>query len=981
MFTAYHAKYYAHALTQRHRGTSVDRLSQSMFDASVDLNPHQIEAALFALQNPLQEGVLLADEVGLGKTIEAALVLCQLWAERKRRQLIISPASLRQQWAREIVEKFAMPTLVLDSATLKQHQAGDTLDTLEHLAGKYVLIMSYAFARRLHMELMSIPWDIVVMDEAHKVRNAHRASNITGQKLLEALAGRKKLLLSATPLQNSLLELYGLGLFLDEHLFGDRLSFTQQFMHSTGDLDALQERIQHYVHRTLRKDVLEYIRYTKRQTITQPFEPTTEEQALYKRINAFLLREDSFALPQQQRHLVSLLIRKLLASSAHAVIGTLQGIRERLQTAYDAHELSLPDIPTDAWIEDDDLVADYTSDEFFDEEDTRLSDHPFASEDASAPSKDQPPLPKTPQEQRAQLKDEIEELDAIIEQARALTHDSKAAALQNALAMGFERMRDLGARQKAIIFTESRRTQEHLLRLLEENGYRGKTVGFSGSNTSPQATEIYNAWKREHEHTDHFTGSRQIDQRTALIEHFKKDDGTGADIMVATEAAAEGVNLQFCSLVINYDLPWNPQRIEQRIGRCHRYGQKYDVVVINFLNNRNLADRRVLELLTEKFQLFDGVFGASDEVLGRIESGIDFEKRIAQIYDTCRQAEEIDDAFNTLQTELEDAIQERMEDAHAKILESFDEHVHDRLKLRLDEANERLDILSRWFWGITRYALHEHAVFDADAFAFTLLNSPLPNVPTGRYQFIRGALQPELHAHAYRLNHPLGEWVVEQALNAPTPIKTLTFNYAKYPQRISDVARLQGTSGWLSVSLVQIESYDTTEALILSAITDDGQTLDQQACENLLRVESKGKPSIAYEPPPPALAETQELRINAMIHTSTETNRQLFEQERDKLERWADDKILSADRDLEHTKNRIRQLKRDARNTQSLEEQRAIQLEIAEQERKKHRQRRSIFDVEDEIEERRDNLIDRLEQRMRERTATNHLFDLRWHVV
>src|SRR5699024_3009803 len=200
---------------------------------------------------------------------------------------------------------------------------------------------------------------------------------------------------------------------------------------------------------------------------------------------------------------------------------------------------------------------------------------------------------------------------------------------------------------------------------------------FSGTNTHASSQGIYRAWLTENQGTDRVTGSKPVDRRTALIDHFCKDDG--ADILIATEAAAEGVNLQFCSLVINYDLPWNPQRIEQRIGRCHRYGQKYDVVVINFLNNRNLADRRVLELLTEKFQLFDGVFGASDEVLGRIESGIDFEKRITQIYDTCRQAEEIDDAFNTLQTELEDAIQERMEDAHAKILESFDEHVHDRL--------------------------------------------------------------------------------------------------------------------------------------------------------------------------------------------------------------------------------------------------------------------------------------------------------------
>src|SRR5690606_11140114 len=144
-FTAYHAKYYARELISRHSANEVGRLSQSQFDASVDLNPHQIEAALFALRNPLQEGVLLADEVGLGKTIEAALVLCQLWAERKRNLLIMCPASLRKQWAQELQDKFAVPALVVDSAVLRKQSAGTSLQTLQHLAAMHVLVISNPF--------------------------------------------------------------------------------------------------------------------------------------------------------------------------------------------------------------------------------------------------------------------------------------------------------------------------------------------------------------------------------------------------------------------------------------------------------------------------------------------------------------------------------------------------------------------------------------------------------------------------------------------------------------------------------------------------------------------------------------------------------------------------------------------------------------------------------------------------------------------
>lgn len=181
-----------------------------------------------------------------------------------------------------------------------------------------------------------------------------------------------------------------------------------------------------------------------------------------------------------------------------------------------------------------------------------------------------------------------------------------------------------------------------------------------------------------------------------MIEYFRDT----ADIMIATESAAEGVNLQFCSLVINYDLPWNPQRIEQRIGRCHRYGQKNDVVVINFINKRNYADVRVHELLDEKFSLFKGVFGSSDEVLGTVESGVDFERRILEIYQQCRTVEEIEQEFNRLQKELEDKIKRSLQKARDTLFENFDADVHERLKL---SVNEYLDRYTRYFWALTMF--------------------------------------------------------------------------------------------------------------------------------------------------------------------------------------------------------------------------------------------------------------------------------------
>ncbi|MGK7563284.1 SNF2-related protein [Salmonella enterica] len=597
--TPYHAKYFAHELSILHSNNGVDRLSQSLFDASVDLNPHQIEAALFAIENPLSKGVVLADEVGLGKTIEAGLVLCQYWAERKRKLLIICPASLRRQWASELIEKFNLPSQVLDAKTFSQLQKEGVYNPLNN---KSITIMSFHYAARLEEKLVAEMWDLVVIDEAHKLRNAHRDSNKMGQALKRALCGRKKLLLTATPLQNSLMELYGISTLIDEHTFGDPKAFRKQYMQTDSDMVELKGRLAHFIKRTLRKNVLEYVKYTERKAITIPFYPSEQEHELYERVQNLLEREDSYALPKRHRHLTGLILRKLLSSSTKAVLNNLQILKIRLE------KLKHKGIVEDELdiiqqiIVDDDLEDDIVEgDEIFNAD----TEHKIIDLVA--------------------LQAEINELETLIFKAEQIGVDTKTKELLLGLEQGFAQLAEMGAAKKVIIFTESMRTQQYLAHFLENHGYLGRVVTFSGTNNTPQTNQIYQQWLEEYRGSSRITGSAQIDKRSALIDHFKDH----AEIMIATEAAAEGVNLQFCSLLINYDLPWNPQRIEQRIGRCHRYGQEFDVVVINFLNQRNQADQRVLELLTEKFNLFDGVFGASDSVLGSIENGVDFEKKFS----------------------------------------------------------------------------------------------------------------------------------------------------------------------------------------------------------------------------------------------------------------------------------------------------------------------------------------------------------------
>ena len=931
----------------------------SLFDASVDLNPHQIEAAMFALKSPISKGVMLADEVGLGKTIEAGLVLCQYWAERRRRLLVICPASLRKQWSLELEEKFNLPTVVLDAPTLKQLQRDGTQSFLVDA----IVITSLNFASTMQSDVRAVSWDLVVIDEAHKLRNAYRASNKMGQRLREALADRRKILLTATPLQNSLLELYGLCSVIDDRIFGEVSAFRSQYMNQDADLGELQARLQYFCKRTLRNQVVEYIQYTERRAITVPFRPVDEEHRLYDALSQFLLRADTYSIPARQRVMTTLILRKLLASSSRAIARTLETMRSRLIKLRDG----LP--PTEDLAEQL-ILSEELEDEYLDESSADGNEVPPASVESEVTTVP-PPI------DRKKLDAEIEELERYTLWARSVGVDTKSRALLTALETGFSRMAEMGANRKALVFTESRRTQQYLKSFLEANGYAGQVVLFSGSNTDAESQAIYERWKVENTATGRATGSKTIDIRTALIEHFRDR----AAIMIATEAGAEGINLQFCSLVINYDLPWNPQRIEQRIGRCHRYGQKHDVVVVNFLNERNAADRRVMELLTEKFNLFSGVFGASDEVLGTIESGVDFEKRILAIYQQCRTLGEIDAAFARLREEMDASIRERVEATRRTLLEHFDEDVHARLRVQLDTAREQLDRVQRLFWEVTKFMLKDHAAFHDRELTFDLQTPPVPQVNRGKYHLI-SKTQPNVAGEfLYRLSHPLGEHVIDGAKHLLTPSSSVTFDVTGHGARIAAVEALKGLSGWLLLQRLSVDSFEREEYLLFSGVCDDGRSLDQETCEKLFRC--SGIVKGLADPPLPIetrLSPQAQRHSEATIARSLETNNRFFSQEREKLERWADDMVVGAEKELADTKSQIKALGRQARLATSVEDQHAVQEKIRDLERLQRRQRQHIFDVEDEIIGKRDQLIAALEKRLSQRSTVEKLFTLRWTV-
>lgn len=952
--TPHQSQYFAWLLTRRAASDSVESLASTLVDSQVDLNPHQVEAALFACRNPLSRGVILADEVGLGKTIEAGLVISQRWAERRRRILIIVPANLRKQWHQELQDKFSLQGRILEAKSYNAIRKQIDRNPFEHGSGP--VICSYQFAKAKADNIKTIEWDLVVLDEAHRLRNVYKTSNVIAKTLKEALAHvHSKVLLTATPLQNSLLELYGLTSMIDDRIFGDIDSFRTQFTAAGKDQNFanLRHRLAPVCKRTLRKAVQPYISYTSRKAIVEEFTPSSEEQELSHLVSDYLRRPNLKALPEGQRQLISLVLWKLLASSTHAIAGALDTMANRLQGMLDdaANQLDLAEE-----LDEDYESLDETADEWNDQ-----------ALDASSSTRSE----------REAISQEIADLRHFKTLASGIHENAKGKALLTALDRAFAELDRLGAAKKAIIFTESKRTQDYLLSLLEQTRYGEKIVLFNGTNSDARAQTIYKDWLKRHQGSDRVTGSKTADTRAALVEHFKEY----GKIMIATEAGAEGINLQFCSLVINYDLPWNPQRIEQRIGRCHRYGQKFDVVVVNFVDRSNEADARVYELLAQKFQLFEGVFGASDEVLGAIGSGVDFERRIAGIYQNCRAPDEIKASFEQLQRDLSGEINEAMVKTRQILLENFDEQVQEKLRIRAEDSRNTRNRFERMLMDLTRAELGDCAAFDDGGFKLhrvpsSIENSGLAGVELGRYELPRRSGD----AHLYRIGHPLAEWVIQQAKTRDLPAARLVFDYEAYGRKQSTLEPYRGKTGWLILKLISVEALGNQEQhLVVAACTVDGIALAEDDPEKLLRLPAIIQDANLYNNGEVLQVEL-EARQTTLLRDINQRNLGYFEQEVQKLDAWVDDLKLGLEQEIKAIDVEIKEVRRMAAVSATLEEKLAQQKHQRELESKRSKLRRELFARQDEIEAQHNALINQLEIQLQQQVEERTLFTVEWEL-
>ncbi len=947
-YLTFRLRYLAEKMTLKRASSDAAKLNQSIGRATVDLNPHQIEASIFAFKSPLARGAILADEVGLGKTIEAGLIINQLWTEGRRKILILCPASIRKQWEEELYTHFDLPAKVIDGQRFNTLVSGGRKNPL---ADEGIIIASLDFGYRKAAEIKTTHWDLVVIDEAHRLRNVWKADNKVARRIKEAISGpnvRGKVLLTATPLQNNLMELFGLVSFIDEQALGTNYSFKKKFLSPDEqelvvNLEDLRERLigrinpktgnvtSGIIMRSLRRQVREYIPYTERTSMTVDFEPNDDEWELYQFVSDYLARDDILSVETKQRALMILIYRKILASSSFAIAGTLKSLISQLERKLQLVRASqqpaqASDISEDAKEDNDDAyLEEMEEEEERAEEEAEIEKQEITEEVLAA---------------------EINELKKYYDLAIRISKNAKGEALVNALRNIFTEAAKKNWPQKVVIFTESRRTQNYLYDLLSRNGHDGQIVLFNGSNNHKDANIAYAEWCKEFPAMAR-TGNRATNIRQALIHDFRKNK----KVFIATEAGAEGVNLQFCNIVVNYDLPWNPQRIEQRIGRCHRYGQKRDVVVVNFVNRKNAADERLYDILAKKLKLFDGLFGSSDEIMGALGSGIDFEKRILGIYQTCRDPEAIQLAFDDLQQDLEVEINDRFIQTRHLLMEHYDDDVRRKLRLRNDQLSEQLSEIDEEIKEIVQIALGDHLKPTDDPNIFKVNSLPpelvlkVPEELTGQLVSFRPISVEEKDKGIGRLHlfHPLVSEIIEVTkAQELSNFLSISFEYTKGQHRISLLNDFVGQIGYLFLYKVIFEGIETIEYLLPIAIAyhgDEWVPLSKEQTEKLLTV-TLSENGIAENTPGDisrTIETAHESRKESLTNYLKIVNEEYYDQERERLDLYTEESLMELEDQVDKKKREWNEAKRKLSRANNHEERMSLRAGVYKLEREYRR--------------------------------------------
>jgi len=595
----FHAYYQASTLANY--AYDRDRLTVALASSEVEIFPFQVAAALFAMRSPFIMGAVLCDDGSLGKTYEALLVLSQRWHEGCRRIIIIVPAPLLGQWRRLIDRRFSLPLFVVDGSERPPENQDQEMDNPFRQVG--AILTTYDYAAEQADLISEVEWELAVFEEAHHLRQAHSGESRKLPAVKAAVGRAFKLLLTATPIQNSILDIYGLINFIDEGVFYSEDAFYRRYFRRTENYGELAERLRPYCFRTRRDEVAGYLKITQRLAVTCEYALTGEERQLHGLLADYLDRPVKVAFPKMDVYDLALMLWRSFSSSPAAFGQTLRGVISRLEKN-----------------SDDQAVAD-----------------------------------------------ELNLFREMLSLCEGIDGGTKAETFLKVLRQSLTRLKKAGAAPKALIFTDNIATQKYLFQLLNHGRFRGRVLTFNGKSSRDYS----------------------------LMDRFQNE----ADILIATDLAAEGFNLEFCSLVINYDLPYNALKVEQRVGRCHRQGQANDVLVVNFLCRENFYDVRLLELINKRLLQFDGVFGLAEDWLGQFGSVQEYDLTAAQ----ARSKAEIEAAFERLLEEHKDSNKALVRSAEDILFSGFTDEIHSQAVVSPRYLKDKVKALNDSLWAVTRW--------------------------------------------------------------------------------------------------------------------------------------------------------------------------------------------------------------------------------------------------------------------------------------
>ena len=818
-----HRRFDAEDLVRLRRSSEQRRFAASQRLGRIDPNPHQIDAVMFALRRIPEGGCILADEVGLGKTIEAGLVVAQLMAEGAERVLIVVPKPLLGQWQDELYTLFGISAMEAADARCEITARGVFLVGREY-AG------SVSGSERL---AAAPPFDLCVIDEAHEMfagiyRRFDRLGEYdessgaaqTAHRVRRLIRPAPVLLLTATPIQNSLEEMWGLLQYVEPTgtLVGSLPTFKALFCAGQdgrrlvpGQAPELRRRLAEVVQRTLRHQAQEFLDqpFVGRRAKLYEYSMSREEKQLYDDVTNYLLAPSLNAFQGRSRQLLLIGFHRIMASSIAALAKSLERVADRLRRMRQGS----PDAEPAHLIES--LASDLDDDELQEIEDDAVV------------------------EGAVTIHDELEQVEDFVRRARSLPHDSKAHSLVKVVRSIGDRR---GGNAKLVVFTESLTTQEYLRDLLIEHaGLEDSEITlFRGHNDSPRARQALHRWQEEvgRHLPAHSLPSPDIAVRLALVHEFK----TRSRVFIATEAGAKGLNLQFCDTVVNYDLPWNPQRIEQRIGRCHRYGQKRDVTVVNFLARDNETQRLTLEILMQKLDLFGNVLDMSDSVLHEARSkrsqelttalGPDFEQQLNRIWERARSIDEVEEELRRLRDTMEDRRRDldRIREHTTGLIETrFDEAVQQAFRRIADELPATLNELDADLERVVTDYLRANGIDHA-----TEVHKRRRLIRISASERLPGALSEGLsvaagHADALEevdalhVAHPLVRAAIDDARRSGSGTFSVRFRLTAQAPEVLEQRR--GSRGRLALSRISYRGFEREDRLVATAVFEDSAVL------------------------------------------------------------------------------------------------------------------------------------------------------------